>query len=204
MASVIVYYVHPGQQHSHSNRAMQQRLQNVDGIERVDLYSEYPRFNINIDKEQQRLVDHDIIVLQFPVFWYSGPALLKEWIDLVLEYGFAYGPEGTQLTGKHMLLAVTAGGPQQAYSATGYQHHTLRTFLTPFEQTATLCKMNFLPPYVLYDALKTHDTNRIDQHATGYVTLIEALRDDNYQFPAASRYETTGFEHLTDITGANT
>lgn len=204
MASVIVYYIHPGQPHSRSNRAMQRRLQTVDGIERVDLYSEYPRFNINIDNEQQRLKDHDVVVFQFPVFWYSGPSLLKEWIDLVLEYGFAYGANGNSLAGKKLLLAVTAGGPQQAYSTTGYQNHSLRTFLTPFQQTATLCKMEFLPPYVLFDSLKTQDTARIDQHAAGFVQLIEALRDDRYQLTDAAQLETVGFDDIPRLTGANT
>ncbi len=201
MASVIVYYIHPGHQHSHSNLAMQRLLQKVDGIERVDLYSEYPRFNINIDKEQQRLLNHDVVLFQFPVFWYSGPSLLKEWIDLVLEYGFAYGSEGNSVKGKKMMLALTAGGPRQAYTADGYQNHSLRTFLTPFQQTATLCKMQFLPPYVLYNSLHSEDDSRIEQHAQGYVQLVESLRDDRFNQRAAEELDTIGFKDLANLTG---
>ena len=202
MANVIVYYIHPGHQHSHTNLAMQKQLQRVDDIETVDLYSEYPRFNINIDKEQQRLLNHDVIVFQFPVFWYSGPSLLKEWIDLVLEYGFAYGADGNSVKGKKMMLAVTAGGPEQAYTADGYQNHALRTFLTPFQQTATLCKMKFLPPYVLYNSLNTENTDRIEQHARGYVQLVESLRDDRFNVQAADQLDTFGAEDLPQLTGA--
>ncbi|MCV5747032.1 NAD(P)H-dependent oxidoreductase, partial [Escherichia coli] len=74
----------------------------------VDLYGEYPRFNINIDREQQRLREHDVVIFQFPLYWYSTPAILKEWQDLVLEYGFAYGTEGTELQGKTMLCVLSA------------------------------------------------------------------------------------------------
>jgi len=136
------------------------------------------------------LVDHDVIVFQFPVFWYSGPSLLKEWIDLVLEFGFAYGLEGTKLEDKKVMLAVTAGGAESAYSPSGYQNHTLRTFLTPFQQTATLCHMKFLTPYVLFDSLHTEDSTRIEHHAGGFVRLLEALRDDRFSVTDASARET--------------
>ena len=199
MASVILYYIHPGQQHSHTNRQMQVAAGQIEHVKRIDLYREYPRFNINIDKEQQRLVEHDVVLLQFPVFWYSGPSLLKEWIDLVLEYGFAYGASGNSLAGKKLLLAVTAGGPEHAYSAEGYQNHSLRTFLTPFQQTAALCKMEFTPPYVLYNSLQTEDTVRIEKHADGFARLIEAVRDDQLDYSALSAMDTFGFEDLGQL-----
>ena len=59
---------------------------------------------------QQRgcgLLDHDVVLFQFPLFWYSTPSILKEWQDLVLEHGFAYGAEGDALDGKRMMIAVT-------------------------------------------------------------------------------------------------
>lgn len=201
MAKVILYYIHPGHQHSHTNLRMQQLAAAIEGIEQVDLYREYPRHNIIIDTEQQRLVDHDVIVFQFPVFWYSGPSLLKEWIDLVLEYGFAYGAQGTRLKEKKLMLAVTAGGPESAYSPSGYQNHTLRTFLTPFQQTASLCHMEFLSPYVLFNSLQTEDTGRIERHASGFVSLLEALRDDRYRIADAGTRETIGFQDLPQLIG---
>lgn len=173
MAKVIHYYTHPGHRYSHANKAMWDMAQSVDGVERVDLYAEYPRHNINIDREQKRLLDHDVIVFQFPIFWYSSPSLLKEWIDLTLEHGFAYGKDGDKLAGKWLMLAVTAAGPEEAYSAGGYQHFPLRTFLTPFEQTARLSKMRFAAPYVFHDALKADPS----AHAAGFKTLLEGLRD---------------------------
>ena len=108
MARLIVYYAHPGHKYSKANRAMVAQAREVRGISFVDLYAEYPRFDIDIDREQVRLLEHDVILFQFPMFWYSTPSLIKEWEDLVLEPGFAYGAGGDKLTGKRLMLAVTA------------------------------------------------------------------------------------------------
>lgn len=189
MAKLLVYYAHPGQQHSRTNREMAERAQGLDGITFVDLYAEYPRNNIDIDKEQQRLLDHDVILFQFPLFWYSTPSLLKEWQDLVLEHGFAYGAGGDKLDGKRMMLAITAAGPRDAYSADGYQHFPLRTFLAPLEQTATLCKMQFTPPYVLFSSLKAPADGRLAPHADGYIRMLEAVRDDQLDFAVTDAAE---------------
>jgi glutathione-regulated potassium-efflux system ancillary protein KefG len=184
MARLIVYYAHPGHRYSHANKAMWRRARRVEGITHVDLYEEYPRFDIDIDLEQERLLEHDVILFQFPMFWYSTPSLIKEWEDLVLEHGFAYGSGGTALAGKTLMLAVTAAGPREAYTHEGYQHHDIRTFLTPLEQTAALCGMTFPAPYVLYSSLKAAADGEIDPHAEGYARLLEAIRDDRYDFGA--------------------
>lgn len=185
MPKLILYYAHPGQQFSTANAALWAEAQAVEGITRVDLYAEYPRFHINPDVEQDRLRAHDIILFQFPLFWYSSPSLVKEWQDIVLEHGFAYGSGGTALSGKSFGLALTAAGPEDAYRPKGYQHQYLRTFLTPLEQTARLCQMRFLPPYVLFGSLKAPDAGRLDPHVAGYRRLLEQLRDGNLARDAA-------------------
>lgn len=196
MAKLIIYYAHPGHKHSHVNRHMARAAARIDGITFVDLYADYPRFDINVDVEQQRLLDHDVILLQFPVFWYSTPSILKEWQDLVLEHGFAYGSNGDKLAGKHLLLAVTGAGPADAYTDQGYQHYPLRTFLTPLEQTARLCNMRFTAPYVLYGALQALDAGQVEPHVDGYRQLLEAIRDDRYDFNAAENLDVTGYDTL--------
>lgn len=202
MAKLIVYYAHPGQRHSHTNREMAKVARDVDGITFVDLYAEYPRSNIDIDKEQQRLLDHDVILFQFPLFWYSTPSLIKEWQDLVLEHGFAYGKGGDKLDGKRMMLAITAAGPEDAYSKTGYQQFPLRTFLTPLEQTAGLCKMEFTPPYVLFASLRAPKEGLVEPHAKGYRTLLEAVRDDRLDYADAASNDVLSFETLPIMEGA--
>jgi putative NADPH-quinone reductase len=196
MARLIVYYAHPGNKYSQANKAMVEEARIISGISFVDLYAEYPRFDINIDREQQRLIDHEVILFQFPMFWYSTPSLIKEWQDLVLEHGFAYGAGGDKLTGKRMMLAVTAAGSREAYTEQGYQHYPIRTFLKPLEQTANLCHMEFAAPYVLYGSLRAAEDGRLHAHVDGYRALIEAIRDDRYDFAYAVQGEVISRDHL--------
>ncbi len=177
MKKVLVLYAHPAQQHSRVNAAMATRASELSDVCFVDLYAEYPRFKIDTDREQQRLLSHEVIVFQFPLMWYSTPSLLKEWIDLVLEYGFAYGEGGTQLAGKQCLLACSTGSPEQAYCAQGFQQFELLTLLSPLRQTANLCGMVNVPPYVLYNAIGATDS-QVEHHAKGYCSLLRALRDE--------------------------
>ena len=202
MARLIVYYAHPGHKHSHVNRFMARVAAGVEGITCVDLYRDYPRMDINVDVEQERLLAHDVILFQFPLFWYSTPSIIKEWQDLVLEHGFAYGSGGDALEGKRMMLVVTTAGPEEAYTEHGYQHYPLRTFLTPLEQTARLCKMAFPAPYVLYGALRAPQAGLVDQHADGYRRLLEAIRDDRYDFDAAASMDVVHFDSLPIRTGS--
>ena len=150
LARVLVLFAHPAQHNSHMNRQLATVARRVEGVTLVDLYAEYPRFKIDIDKEQTRLLAHDVLVLQFPIYWYSTPSILKEWQDLVLEFGWAYGPGGTSLKGKKMITAVTLGGAETTYQSKGRNKFDLRTLLTPLEATANTCGMEFLPPLALF------------------------------------------------------
>ena len=89
---------------------------------------------------------HDVIVFQHPLFWYSSPSIIKEWEDLVLEYGFAYGAAGTRLRGKLCLTAITTGGPPEAYDRLGYNFFTIRELLaakiTPNLQRGRCCGLD--------------------------------------------------------------
>ena len=59
-----------------------------------DMYQLYPNFDIDVKTEQKILEVSDRIVLQFPIYWYQTPALMKQWFDVVFEYGWAYGSTG--------------------------------------------------------------------------------------------------------------
>ena len=177
---VLILFAHPAFQKSRINRRLLRAVQGLENIRIHDLYEEYPDFQIDVEREQKLLLVHDVIVLQHPFFWYSSPALLKEWEDLVLEYGFAYGVGGTMLAGKRMLSAITTGGSEAAYRRVGYNYFTVREFLTPFEQTARLCHMEYLPPFVVFGSLKLHDEQELADRATAYRRVIEGLRDERF------------------------
>lgn len=186
MARLLVIYAHPSHRSSSVNRPMAKTAAAIEGIEFVDLYATYPRHDIDIATEQDRLLNADVILLQFPFFWYSVPSLLKEWIDLTLEHGFAYGHGGDRLAGKTLMLALTAGGADEAYTPNGYQHYPLRTFLRPLEQTARLCQMQFAAPYVLYGSIKAPGAGEVPAHVAGYERLLKAIRDDRYDLNVAA------------------
>lgn len=196
MANVLVLFAHPGQRHSRVNVLMAKHAQQTNGITFADLYAEYPKFDIDIDVEQARLLAHDVIILQFPIYWYSTPSLLKEWQDLVLEYGFAYGHSGDKLKGKAFFPIITAGGPQDAYSEQGSNHFRLRTLLSPLEQTASLCQMRFIPPFALFAAHGAASDGRAEQHFQSYRALLDALRDDRFDFDRADELELLTYDRL--------
>jgi glutathione-regulated potassium-efflux system ancillary protein KefG len=188
-SSILIQFAHPAFKKSRINKAL---LAAITGLEQVtinDLYEAYPDFDIDVRREQKLLLEHDIIVFQHPLFWYSTPALLKQWEDLVLEYGFAYGEEGTKLAGKRFLTATTAGGPENAYQRDGHNYYQIRELLTPIEQTVRLCAMIYLPPFVVFGALGIKYESEAQTYANRYRELIVALRDD--QIDAASLQSIT-------------
>lgn len=189
MSKLLLYYAHPGHKHSEVNKEMALAAQEIEGVKFQDLYAKYPRYDIDVELEQQLLLAHDVILFQFPLFWYSSPSLIKEWLDLVLEHGFAYGQDGDNLKGKTLMLAISAAGPRDAYAEAGYQNYPLRTFLTPLEQTAKLCKMNFLPPYVLFSSLNAKENGKLQDHVHTYKRLLLGLVNNTFDYSAASKHD---------------
>jgi putative NADPH-quinone reductase len=119
-----------------------------------NLYAVYPDFDIDVASEQALLCAHDLIVFQHPFYWYSVPALMKEWMDKVLTAGFAYPPrEGRALHGKKWLSVVTTGGPAWSYRSGEYNNFTMSELLRPLQQSAYLCGMDWLPPFVVHGVL---------------------------------------------------
>ena len=184
---VLVLFAHPSLERSEINAEMLRISRATAGVTVVDLYADYPDYRIDIDREQQRLLDHDVVVFMFPLYWYSTPPILKEWQDLVLEYGFAYGHEGHALHGKTFLCALSAGGAADAYRAEGYNHFTLRELLRPLEQTAILCGMHYLAPFALFGARTAVEEGRVPHHLSEWRQLLEGLRDDRVDLDAGAQ-----------------
>ena len=202
MAKVLVLHAHPRPDRSEINIVLAEAARRVQGVTLVDLYAEYPTFEIDVDREQQRLLDHDVVVFQHPVYWYSSPALLKEWQDLVLEHGFAYGAGGTALEGKVLLNAVTCGARREVYSCDGGYRHELRGFFAPFEQTALLCRMRYLPPFSLYAAGHAIEEGRLEEHVADYERLLSALVDGRLDLDRAEGMPELS-EHLDELVAAH-
>src|SRR3954451_16903918 len=109
MNKILVLFAHPALEKSRVHTVLLKSINNIEGITINDLYEQYPDFDIDIQKEQELLLTHDIIVWQHPFYWYSAPAILKQWQDLVLQHGWAYGRNGNNLKGKSVFNALTSG-----------------------------------------------------------------------------------------------
>ncbi|MDD9197383.1 glutathione-regulated potassium-efflux system ancillary protein KefG [Aliivibrio sp. S3MY1] len=153
LPKILVILAHPDPENSVANKAILTAYQNLPHVTVHDLYAQYPEFFIDVVYEHQLLAQHDIIVFQHPLYLYSCPALLKEWMDCVLGKGFAYG-EGNALKGKQWRSVITAGGIEEAFSERGYNQYTMDDILIPFKITAALCQMEWLTPSVQYWARK--------------------------------------------------
>ncbi len=188
-SSILILFAHPSQHRSEVNLPLMEASKTVDDVSVVDLYAEYPDYCIDIEREQQRLRAHDIVVFMFPLYWYSTPSILKEWQDLVLEYGFAYGHAGRELQGKRLLCAITAGGTENAYRTSGYNHYSIRELLRPIEQTATLCGMVYLPPYALFGSRTALEDGKVDAHVERWRQILDCLRQDQIDLGVAAGAE---------------
>ncbi|MCG3728053.1 NAD(P)H-dependent oxidoreductase [Vibrio cincinnatiensis] len=187
---ILLLYAHPCQHKSKVNARLYKSARYIDNVTLVDLYAEYPTFHIDVDKEQQRLLEHDIIIFQFPMYWYSTPSMLKEWQDLVLEYGFAYGQNGQALHGKTLLCITSAGGKAENYQSSGSNHCTVRELLRPIEQMAGMIGMHYLPPFVLFDARAACEDERLNEHIKGYLNVLQTLKHNQIDLKQASKLPT--------------
>ncbi len=186
MRRILILFAHPAFQKSRINTRIGVGLADIEGVTIHDLYEVYPEFDIDVAQEQALVEDHDIIIFHHPLFWYSTPAILKEWQDLVLEHGWAYGSKGQALAGKLFFNIITAGGGANAYTPEGYNGRTLRQLLAPIEQTSKLCNMTFLPPFVVYG---THSIamDRVEDHRQTLHQLLTDLSDERVDINGAQR-----------------
>jgi len=189
---VLILFAHPAFHKSNVNRHLIDGLSEMEGITFHDLYEQYPEFDIDVKREQKLLKEHDCIIFHHPFFWYSTPAILKEWQDLVLEHGWAYGSKGNALKDKLFFNVITTGGPFQSYRKKDFHNHTMIELLAPVRQTAVLCKMNCLPPFVIHG---THalEMGEILEYKKEYFHLLQLLTEDKLEIQ-----QVIGLNYLND------
>ncbi|UCH66736.1 MAG: NAD(P)H-dependent oxidoreductase [Ignavibacterium sp.] len=181
MAKVLILFAHPALEKSRINKRLISAAENVDNVTINDLYEAYPDFDIDIKREQKLLTDHDLIILHYPFYWYSTPAILKQWEDLVLEHGWAYGSKGKALVGRKVILVITTGGSAMAYQKESFNKHTIHEFLVPLEQSFKLCGMKYLPPFLVQGTHKL-ENQEIEIYTEQYSRLLKNLAEDKYDY----------------------
>jgi glutathione-regulated potassium-efflux system ancillary protein KefG len=197
MTKILILFAHPRYEYSLVQQRLASVAQTVRGVTFHDLYELYPDFDVQVEHEQELLISHDLIIMQHPFYWYSCPPLMKQWIDLVLEHGWAYGKEGNALKGKKMFNAISTGGRKEAYQTGGFNRYTVTQFLVPFNQTARLCNIDYYPPFVIHG---THMATKDDIEMAGvvYKKLLEGLVSDH--FADSDIRKLTYLNELTDLT----
>lgn len=169
---ILVLTAHPDLSTSIANRKWFEALSKVEGITTRNITEiGGPEMRFNPTVEQAQLEQADRIVLQFPFYWYSSPPVIKAWLDQVLLSGFAYGPGGTKLLGKELMLAITTGGPAESFQTGAFNNFTMDEFLTPFQQTAIMVGMRYLPPFVLHSAM-SRDKTRLNNSIPKLITYV--------------------------------
>lgn len=154
MRNILIISGHPNLDNSHANKTILDTLKHTfEHIEIRELSRLYPNFQIDVEAEQAALIKADIVVFQFPFYWYSIPGLLKHWIDQVFTYNFAYGSQGDKLKNKKFLLSFTIGAPADSYDPLSYNHFSIEEMIRPLQQTAYLSGMIFHKPIYTHNMI---------------------------------------------------
>ncbi|MDO4907006.1 NAD(P)H-dependent oxidoreductase [Neisseria sp.] len=173
-----------------------ERLAGEPNVTVRKLYELYPDGKIDVAAEQAVLLEHDRLVFQHPFYWYSIPPLMKQWLDDVLTYNWAYGPQGKALVGKEWVSAISTGGPAHSYQACGYNGYSMSEFLKPLQQTANLIQTKFLPAFVFHGAVGASEAD-VRQSAEDMVKHItDPLLDPQKRLAALRHAKPMNFSVL--------
>ncbi len=182
--NILILFAHPALQNSRVNSQLIDYVKDLDGITFHDLYEAYPDFHIDVKHEQNLLLENDIIIFHHPLLWFSVPALLREWMDLVFQHMWAYGKTGMALQGKKLFNVISAGGRESMFQQDGYHGNTMMEFLAPIRQSAHVCGMEFFPPFVVHGT-RNISQEEVEKHGMDYQNLILALRDGKVDLDVA-------------------
>lgn len=193
MPRILILFAHPLLEKSRVHAELLKIANTQKDVTVNDLYEHYPEFDIDVEREKSLLVNHDIIIWQHPFYWYSAPAIIKQWQDIVLEHGWAYGKKGHALDGKKVFNVFSSGGSEEAYKVGGHNKYPIHQFLRPFERTAELCRMHYWPPFWI-PGVHRLDQPGIQQYARQYRNMLTALTNDIF-----SEEEIRSHSLMTDL-----
>lgn len=176
---IAVVYAHPYPKHSRACAALLRAIEDLPALEVRSLYDHYPDFDIDAASEQAALERARLVVWMHPLYWYTGPALFKLWLERVLVKGWAYGEGGGALAGKDCLWVTTTGGDDAAYTPAGKHAHAFEAFVPGMEQTARFCGMNWLEPFVVHGAHIVPEQELVDAGARLRRRVQEWLEGQN-------------------------
>jgi len=166
----LVIMAHSNPKDSKFNKVIQEALQEEETIIYKDIKSLYDNFNFDVKKEQQDIIDAQKIVFQFPLYWYTAPSILKQWVDDIFAYDFAFKYneakewEALALVGKKFQMVVTLGGSKEEYEEIGIN---INNCLSSYSSTALVLGMEEQKPYLLYGV----DSNKYSNEELDNIVL---------------------------------
>ena len=172
---------HPNYKDSIANKTIVESLKKANGLQLRNLIELYPNYEIDINTEQKILINTDLLILQFPIYWASMPAILKLWIDEVFVNGFAFG-SFYKLKDKKILVSATLAGENNKDS----NDNVLNKILFPFKGLANFCKMEYLEPVILYgmnyslNKPKRYFIQKSVFHANRLLKFIKNIENENH------------------------
>jgi len=190
MAKKLMILGHPDIEQSLANNMIYSIVkENLQDIEIRNLAELYPDYKIDVLAEQQALIKADIVIFQFPFFWYGVPAILKKYFDDVYTYQFAYGSEGDKLHGKKMQLSFTTGAGETDYTPIGIENYRLPEFLKPLEQLAYYTGMDYVEPVFTQSMMYIPDimgvkedvVSKAQTHASRLIEKVSQLEQSHFQ-----------------------
>lgn len=146
MKNVLIINGHPKEPISFANKKILEEVKELlKNAEIRNLSDLITPTGFDIKAEQEALVKADVIVFEFPMFWYALPGILKQYIDDVFTHGFAYGTRGTALKGKKLIASLTTGAPAEDYTKDGAVGYSIDDLYHPLKATCDLCGIKFMP-----------------------------------------------------------
>ncbi|MEE9884416.1 NAD(P)H-dependent oxidoreductase [Acinetobacter nosocomialis] len=146
----LLILAHPYYTQSIANKTIVNELvKTYPNLEVRDIFQLYPDYKIDVSAEQEALLRHDTIILQYPMFWFNMPAILKLWFDEVFTYQFAYGSQGDKLKDKKVIISMTVG--QKEANMVNDQENLIDSFLKAVQHSIQYTQMQLSGTFLLYD-----------------------------------------------------
>jgi glutathione-regulated potassium-efflux system ancillary protein KefG len=170
---ILIVFAHPAPERAPVHPAML-KIAQEHVCEVRDLYELYPDFVIDVEAEQAAIGGKDLIVLQYPMHWFTPPAMMVEWLDAVFLRGFAYGADGGRLKDLTLLCAMTTGARARDFEDGGINRYSMAEFLRPLEQMSRRCGMRWAEPFIVHDTTISRDKS-VDRGAERWRARLDAV-----------------------------
>lgn len=204
MKKTLLLIAHPDLNGSFVNRNLIEKLisSKPENLVIRDISKTCINNRFNVEDEQSCLLDSERIIFQFPLYWYSYPAILKKWIDEIFTPGFAYGRKGTELgtklIGKQFSTIVSVGGTEKMHTPGGIVGVSVNELLRHLQATISYVGGVYTYPFIIHGSAFIKEQNQIDTIFKDYQEYILSEyvpKDKQYEklIKLAYEYQAKGY-----------